>query len=151
MKLKTFIVFAVALILAAWQLSYATMMVKACDLVNYEELEAFAGGKMWGRGELLQHGGGISECMFQYEENRIYVRYRTGISWFEYVKKMDKGEAISNIGDEAYWYSVSKSLIVRVKDNTLQIQMAFPPNGLKTNQKTAAINLAKKAITRLKP
>lgn len=93
MKLKTFIVFAVALILAAWQLSYATMKVKACDLLNNEELEAFAGGKMWGRGELLQHGGGISECMFQYEENRIYVRYRTGISWFEYVKKMDKGEA----------------------------------------------------------
>ena len=61
MKLKTFIVFAVALILAAWQLSYATMKVKACDLLNNEELEAFAGGKMWGRGELLQLGGGISE------------------------------------------------------------------------------------------
>ena len=49
MKLKTFIVFAVALILAAWQLSYATMKVKACDLLNNEELEAFAGGKMCGR------------------------------------------------------------------------------------------------------
>lgn len=125
--------------------------VTACSLLTSEELKAFLGGEIWGPGELLRHGGGISECMFQYGENRVYVRLRTGTGWFDYVKAVDKGEAMAGLGDEAYWYSIAKSLAVRVKDTTLEIQLSFPANGLKTNQKTAAIRLAKKAIPRIKP
>lgn len=122
----------------------------ACSLITNGELKALIGGEMWGPGELLQHGGGISECMFQYGESRVYVRLRTGTSWFDYVKAVDKGEAVAGLGDEAYWYSIAKSLAVRVRGTTLEIQLSFPANGLRTNQKTAAIGLAKKAMPRIK-
>lgn len=88
--------------------------------------------------------------MFQYEENRIFVGLRTGTSWFAYVKAVDKGEVVAGLGEDAYWYPVARSLAVRVKGSSLEIQLSLPPNGLKTNQKAAAIKLAKKAVARLK-
>lgn len=123
---------------------------KVVSLLTGEELEAAVGEEIWGRGELLRHGEGISECMFQYEENRIFVRLRTGTSWFAYVKAVNRVEVVAGLGEEAYWYPVSKSLALRVKDSSSEIQLSLPPNGLKTNQKAAAIKRAKKAVARLK-
>lgn len=122
--------------------------IKACDLLTREEVAPVIGGEMWGPPELLRHGGGLSECMFQYVDNRIFVRYQAGTSSFEYVKMMDKGEAIPDVGDEAYWYSVSKTLQARVKGNTLEIQMSFPDD-FSGDLKSAAADLAKKAATRM--
>ncbi|MFM9419193.1 hypothetical protein CSW37_02355 [Thermus scotoductus] len=123
---------------------------KVFSLLTGEELEAAVGEEMWGRGEVLRHGGGISECMFQYEENRIFVRLRTGTSWFAYVKAVDRVGVVAGLGEEAYWYPVSKCLPVRVRGSSLEIQLSLPPKGLKTNQKAAALKRAKKAVARLK-
>ena len=123
--------------------------INACKLLTREELEPAIGGEIAGYGELLQHGPGNSECLFQYEDNRIFVRYKAGTSSFDYNKIMAKGEPVSGVGDEAYWYPISKTLEARVKGNTLEIEMLFPPNSASGDLKSAAIELAKKAASRM--
>lgn len=124
--------------------------INACNLLTSEELAPVIGGEIWSRGELLQHGPGNSDCLFQYEENRIFVRYRAGTTSFEYNKMMaENEEAVPGVGDEAYWYPHSKTLEIRVKDNTLEIEMAFPPNRTGGDLKSGAVELGKKAAARM--
>lgn len=54
---------------------------------------------------------------------------------YAYVKAVNKGEVVAGLGEEAYWYPVSKSLALRVKDSSLEIQLSLPPKGLKTRKR----------------
>lgn len=151
MRLKIYNIMVVAMFLTTWQLGYAD----TCGLLTEGEVEEITGQKVDSVG--VQSGYG--NCIYYRNVNIFgqimkaplvtvgYTRSDVQSRWDYWNSRPDK-EVIPGLGDEAVWSPGGAFLVCRVKGGLLMI-MIWGEVG-DGSKKDMAVQLARKAITRIK-